>query len=61
MQRLSSFHFYYGCLSVTIVTGLDSMWKTVEDNTNIMYAATNISGCDHVSNPTEKQMGGLQD
>ena len=49
--------FIMAALSVTIVTGLDSVWKTVEDNTNIMYAATNISDMwIHVSNPTEKQM-----
>ena len=35
--------FIMAALSVTIVTGLDSVWKTVEDNTNIMYSATNIS------------------
>lgn len=49
--------FIMAALSVTIVTGLDSVWKTVEDNTNIMYAATNISDMwIYVSNPTEKQM-----
>ena len=49
--------FIMAALSVTIVTGLDSVWKTVEDNTNIMYAATNISYMwIYVSNPTEKQM-----
>ena len=49
--------FIMAALSVTIVTGLDSIWKTIEDNTNIMYAATNISDMwVYVSNPTEKQM-----
>lgn len=49
--------FIMAALSVTIVTGLDSIWKTIEDNTNIMYAATNISDIwVYVSNPTEKQM-----
>lgn len=49
--------FIMAALSVTIVTGLDSVWKTVEDNTNIMYSATNISDMwVYVSNPTEKQM-----
>ena len=49
--------FIMAALSVTIVTGLDSVWKTVEDNSGIMYAATNISDMwVYVSNPTEKQM-----
>lgn len=52
--------FIMAVLSVTIVSGLDSVWKTVEDNTNIMYAATNISDMwIYVSNPTEKQMWGI--
>ncbi len=49
--------FIMAALSVTIVTGLDSVWKTIEDNSSIMYAATNISDMwVYVSNPTEKQM-----
>lgn len=49
--------FIMAALSVTIVTGLDSVWKTIEDNSGIMYAATNISDMwIYVSNPTEKQM-----
>ncbi|NLO40250.1 MAG: ABC transporter permease [Ruminiclostridium sp.] len=49
--------FIMAALSVTIVTGLDSVWKTIEDNSDIMYAATNISDMwVYVTNPTEKQM-----
>lgn len=49
--------FIMAALSVTIVTGLDSVWKTIEDNSGIMYAATNISDMwVYISNPTEKQM-----
>lgn len=49
--------FIMAALSVTIITGLDSVWKTIEDNSGIMYAATNISDMwVYVSNPTEKQM-----
>ncbi len=49
--------FIMAVLSVTIVTGLDSVWKTIEDRTDIMYTATNISDVwVNVANPTEKEM-----
>lgn len=49
--------FIMAAVSVTIVTGLDSVWKTIEDNSGTMYAATNISDMwVYVTNPTEKQM-----
>ncbi|MHB8061544.1 MAG: ABC transporter permease [Ruminiclostridium sp.] len=49
--------FIMATLSVTIVTGLDSVWKTIEDQANIIYAATNISDLwVNVANPTEKEL-----
>lgn len=49
--------FIMATLAVTIVTGLDSVWKTIEDHSGIMYAATNISDMwINVSNPTEKEL-----
>lgn len=44
-------------LAVSIVTGIDSIWKTVEDHADIMYDATNISDLwVNVVNPTEKEL-----
>lgn len=49
--------FIMATLAVTIVTGLDSVWKTIEDHSDIMYAATNISDMwINVANPTEKEL-----
>ncbi len=49
--------FIMATLAVTIVTGLDSVWKTIEDHSGIMYAATNISDMwINVANPTEKEL-----
>ncbi|MBP7174822.1 MAG: ABC transporter permease [Thermoclostridium sp.] len=53
--------FIMAALSVTIVTGLDSVWKTIEDNSGTMYAATNISDLwVYVTNPTEKQIWSIE-
>jgi len=44
-------------LSVSIVTGLDSMWKTIEDRSGEMYEMTNLSDIwISIANPTEKDM-----
>lgn len=49
--------FIMATLSVTIVTGLDSVWKTIEDRANIIYAAANTSDLwVNVVNPTEKEL-----
>ncbi len=49
--------FIMATLSVTIVTGLDSVWKTIGDNSGAMYAAANISDMwINVANPTEKEL-----
>ncbi len=52
--------FIMATLAVTIVTGLDSVWKTIDDNSSVMYTATNISDMwINVSNPTEKELWGI--
>lgn len=44
-------------LAVCIVTGIDSLWKTVDNNTNVLYTATNISDLwVNAANPTEKEI-----
>ncbi len=49
--------FIMATLAVTIVTGLDSVWKTIEDHAGDMYASTNISDLwVNVVNPTEKEL-----
>lgn len=49
--------FIMATLSVTIVTGLDSLWKTIHDHADIIYAATNVSDLwVNVANPTEKEL-----
>lgn len=49
--------FIMATLSVTIVTGLDSVWKTIEDRANVIYAAANTSDLwVNVVNPTEKEL-----
>lgn len=49
--------FIMAVLSVTIVTGLDSMWKTIGEQTDIMYAASEISDMwVNISNPSEKEL-----
>ncbi|MDP4110350.1 MAG: ABC transporter permease, partial [Bacillota bacterium] len=35
--------FAMAALTILIVSGLDSLWKTIGDETRSMYAATNIS------------------
>jgi putative ABC transport system permease protein len=49
--------FIMAILAVSTVTGLDSIWKTIDDHADIMYAATNISDLwVNAANPTEKQL-----
>ncbi|HOS70140.1 MAG TPA: ABC transporter permease [Bacillota bacterium] len=47
-------------LAVCIVTGIDSLWKTVELHSENMYAAANISDLwVNVLDPTEKELWGI--
>ena len=47
-------------LAVCIVTGIDSIWKTVELHSENMYAAANISDLwVNVLDPTEKELWGI--
>ncbi len=49
--------FIMAVLSVTIVTGLDSMWKTIGEHTDIMYAASGISDMwVNIANTSEKEL-----
>lgn len=49
--------FIMAVLSVTIVTGLDSMWKTIGVHSGIMYEASNISDIwVNIENPSEKEL-----
>lgn len=49
--------FIMATLAVSIVTGLDCVWKTVDDHSSTMYAATNMSDLwVNVINPTEKEL-----
>ena len=42
-----------------IVTGLDSIWKTIDDHAEALYEATNLSDLwVNVANPTEKELCG---
>lgn len=44
-------------LAVSIVTGIDCIWKTIDKHSSTMYAATNISDLwVNVANPTEKEL-----
>jgi len=44
-------------IAVSIVTGIDCLWKTVEEHSERMYAATNISDLwVNVAAPTEKEL-----
>lgn len=44
-------------LAVCIVTGIDSIWKTIDEYTSVMYASSNISDLwVNVANPTEKEI-----
>lgn len=49
--------FIMATLSVTIITGLDSVWKTIDDQSRSIYAAANISDMwVNVPNPSERQL-----
>jgi putative ABC transport system permease protein len=44
-------------IAVSIVTGIDCIWKTIGDHSGMLYAATNISDLwVNVANPTEKEL-----
>lgn len=44
-------------LAVCIVTGIDCIWKTIDEYTGVMYASSNISDLwVNVANPTEKEI-----
>lgn len=44
-------------IAVSIVTGIDCLWKTIGDQAGIIYAATNISDLwVNIANPTEKEL-----
>lgn len=44
-------------LAVSIVTGIDCIWKTIDKHSSTMYNATNISDMwVNVANPTEKEL-----
>ncbi len=44
-------------LAVSIVTGIDCIWKTIDNHSSTIYAATNISDMwVNVVNPTEKEL-----
>jgi putative ABC transport system permease protein len=49
--------FVMATLAVTIMTGLDSIWFTVQNNADIMYNATNLSDLwVTVQNPSEQDL-----
>lgn len=53
--------FIMASLAITIMTGLDSIWFTVERNATAMYQATNLSDLwVTVPNPSEKDLWGIQ-
>ncbi len=53
--------FVMATLAVSIVTGLDCIWKTIEEHAGAMYEATNLSDLWVTApNPTEKQLWGLK-
>ncbi len=44
-------------IAVSIITGIDSIWKTIDDHAGVMYAATNISDLwVNIANPAEKEL-----
>ena len=52
--------FVMATLAVFIMTGLDSIWNTVEKHSNTMYESTNLSDMwVTVANPSEQQMWGI--
>ena len=49
--------FIMAMLAVATVTGLDSLWKTIDDHSGTIYAATDVSDIwVHVASPTEKEL-----
>ena len=53
--------FIMATLAVTIMTGLDSLWFTVQNNADAMYRATNLSDLwVTVQNPTEQDLWGIR-
>ena len=52
--------FVMATLAVFIMTGLDSIWNTVEKHSNTMYESTNLSDMwVTVANPSEQQLWGI--
>lgn len=53
--------FIMATVAVSIMVGLDSIWKTIEVNSTQMYSATNLSDIwISVLNPTEKEMWAIK-
>ncbi len=53
--------FIMATLAVSIMTGLDSIWFTVQNHTNVMYGATNLSDLwVTVINPSEQDLWGIR-
>lgn len=53
--------FLMAALAVSIITGLDSIWFTVQHNTDAMYRATNLSDLwVTVQNPSEQDLWGIE-
>lgn len=52
--------FIMATIAVSIVTGLDSIWKTIQVHSEAMYETTNMSDLwVSVMNPTEKELWGV--
>ena len=53
--------FIMATLAVAIMTGLDCVWFTVQNNTDAMYRATNLSDLwVTVQNPSEQELWGIR-
>lgn len=53
--------FIMATVAVSIMVGLDSIWKTIEVKSNQMYSATNLSDIwISIFNPTEKDMWAIK-
>ena len=53
--------FIMSMLAISIVTGLDSIWYTVQKHAQAMYSATNLSSLwVTVANPSEQELWGIK-
>lgn len=53
--------FIMSMLAISIVTGLDSIWYTVQKHAQAMYSATNLSSLwVTVANPSEQELWGIR-